>query len=81
MAAGLEVIADGWRTGPSATMLVFTFEFVKMLLPWKSWRALAHTALGWTLWPLRYLDVYLLRSPYVHRLGNHCFIWLRKPPA
>ena len=32
MAGGLEVIASmGWRTGPTATMLVFTLEYVKML--------------------------------------------------
>jgi len=81
MASGLEVISTGWRTGPAATMLVFTFEFAKMLLPWRWWRVIAHAALGWTLWPLRYLDLYLLRSPYAQRLGNHCYVWLRKPSA
>lgn len=81
MRSGLEEVAAGWRTGPAATMLVFIFEFAKMLLPWRWWRVLAHAVLGWTLWPLRYLDLYLLRSPYVHRLGNHCYIWLRKPGA
>lgn len=81
MSSGLEVVATGWRTGPTATMLVFTLEYVKLLLPWRWWRVLSHAVLGWTLWPLRYLDLYLLRSPYVHRLGNHCFIWLRKPAA
>ena len=79
MSGGLEVIASGWRTGPTATMLVFTIEFAKMLLPWRWWRILAHGVLGWTLWPLRYLDLYLLRADYGYRLGNHCYIWLRKP--
>jgi hypothetical protein len=81
LAGGLEVVEAGWRTGPAATMLVFTLEFAKLLLPWRWWRALAHGALGWTLWPLRYLDVWLLRAPYAERLGNHCYVWLRKPGA
>ena len=81
MAGGMEVMGTGWRTGPAATMLVFAIEFAKMLLPWQWWRVLAHGLFGWILWPLRYLDLYLFRSAYVHRLGNHCFIWLRKPPA
>jgi SAM-dependent methyltransferase len=74
----LEVVADGWRTGPAATMLVFTLEFAKLLLPWRWWRILAHGVLGWLLFPLRYLDLLLLRSPYAARLGNHCYLWLRK---
>ncbi len=56
MAGGLRVVAEGWRTGPTATMLVFTLEYVKLWLPWRWWRALAHGALGWLLFPLRYLD-------------------------
>jgi len=81
MAGGLEVVAEGWRTGPAATMLVFTIEFAKMLLPFRWWRSLAHVVLTWTLWPLRYLDLYLRRQPYAHRLGNHCYLWLRRPTS
>lgn len=79
LAAAFEVVDAGWRTGPAATMLVFSLEFAKLLLPWRWWRILAHGVLGWLLWPLRYLDVWLLRTPYAARLGNHCYIWLRKP--
>jgi SAM-dependent methyltransferase len=78
LAAGMEVAAEGWRTGPTATMLVFTLEYCKLLLPWRWWRVLAHGVLGWLLWPLRYLDVPLLRSGRAGRLGNHCYLWLRK---
>lgn len=74
----LEIVDSGWRTGPAATMIVFTLEFAKLLLPWKWWRALAHGVLGWILWPLRYLDLWLLRMPYAERLGNHCYLWARK---
>jgi SAM-dependent methyltransferase len=79
MAAGLEVVAEGWRTGPSATMSVFLLEYAKLLLPWRAWRAFAHGVLGWLLFPLRYLDLVLFRSPYAGRMGNHCYLWLRKP--
>ena len=80
MRGGMEVVAEGWRTGPTATMLVFTIEYAKLLLPWRAWRALAHGVLGWLLFPLRYLDWALLRSPAANRIGNHCYLWLRKRP-
>ncbi len=79
LARGMEVVAEGWRTGPAATLLLFTIEFWKGLLPWRWWRGLAHGLLGWTLFPFRYLDLLLLRSPGARRLGNHCYLWLRKP--
>jgi SAM-dependent methyltransferase len=79
LARGLEPVAEGWRTGPTASMLVFSIEYVKLLLPWKAWRALAHGVLGWVLFPLRYLDLWLLRTGRANRLGNHCYLWVRKP--
>ena len=79
LSSGLEVVAEGWRTGPTATLLVFTIEYVKMLLPWRAWRVAAHGILGWVLFPLRYLDLLLMRSPAAGRIGNHCYLWLRKP--
>ncbi len=78
---GMDVVATGWRTGPAATLLITVFEFAKMLLPWKWWRVAAHGVLGWLLFPLRYFDVWLWNSPYVGRIGNHCYVWLRKQGA
>ncbi len=75
----LEVVAEGWRTGPTATMLVFTLEYVKLWFPWHWWRVFAHGVLGWILFPLRYLDLLFLKTPRAGRLGNHCYLWLRKP--
>jgi hypothetical protein len=75
----MEVVAEGWRTGPAATVLVFFLEFWKGLLPWRWWRVLVHGFLGWTLFPFRYLDLLLLRSKGTARIGNHCYVWLRKP--
>ena len=74
----VEVIAEGWRTGPTATMLVFTLEFVKLWFPWRWWRVLAHGVLGWVLFPLRYLDLLFLDTPRAGRMGNHCYLWVRK---
>jgi SAM-dependent methyltransferase len=79
LACGMEVVAEGWRTGPTATLLVFTLEYAKMLLPSRAWRVIAHGVLGWLLFPLRYVDLVLLRSKDAGRLGNHCYMWLRKP--
>jgi hypothetical protein len=58
---------------------VFTLEWAKLLLPWRAWRAAAHFTLGWLLWPLRYLDTPLLKTAAAGRIGNHCYVWFRKP--
>ena len=79
LARGLEVQAEGWRTGPTATLLVFIIEYFKLLTPWRWWRVLMHGVLGWALFPLRYADLLLLRMPATGRIGNHCYLWLRKP--
>lgn len=78
LAGPLEVVAEGWRTGPTATLLVMTIEYVKLLLPFRVWRIAVHGVCGWLLFPLRYLDLLLLRAPAAGRIGNHCYVWLRK---
>jgi len=79
LAGSLEVVAEGWRTGPTATLLVIGIEYVKLLLPFRAWRAASHLLCGWLLFPLRYADLLLLRSADARRIGNHCYLWLRKP--
>jgi SAM-dependent methyltransferase len=79
MAGCMEVAAEGWRTGPTATLLVFLIEYAKLLFPWRAWRVAAHGVLGWLLFPLRYVDLLLLRSDRAGRIGNHCYLWLKKP--
>ena len=74
----LDIIAQGWRTGPTATLLLVFLEYVKLLFPWRAWRVIGHGVLGWILFPFRYLDLLLLRSQRVGVIGNHCYIWLRK---
>ena len=78
LAGPMEVVAEGWRTGPTATLLVTAIEYVKLLLPFRVWRAVAHVACGWVVFPLRYLDLLLFRAPAAGRIGNHCYLWLRK---
>jgi hypothetical protein len=79
LAGKLEVVATGWRSGPTATLLIVVLEYVKLWLPWRPLRVLAHGLLGWLLFPLRYLDLLLWKTPRAARLGNHCYVWLRKP--
>lgn len=78
LAGNLEVVAEGWRTGPTATLLVFFLEYLKVWLPWRPARIVAHGIFGWLLFPLRYLDLILFHSPRSGQIGNHCFLWLRK---
>ena len=81
LAGPLDVVAAGWRTGPTATLLVFVIEYVKQLLPFRWWRGVSHFACGWVLFPLRYADLLLFRSSGLHHMGNHCYLWLQKPPS
>jgi SAM-dependent methyltransferase len=76
---GFEVVKTGWRTGPTATLLIVILEYAKTVLPWGPLPAIVHGVLGWVLFPFRYVDVLLRRSARAHRIGNHCYIWLRKP--
>ena len=78
MAGSLEVVEEGWRTGPTGTMILFTLEYFKMWLPWRAWRVAVHFLLGWLLAPFRYLDRFLMRTPRAGQIGNTCYIWLRK---
>jgi hypothetical protein len=78
MGGNFAVVAEGWRTGPTATILVFVIEYAKLMMPWRWWRVLAHGLFGWLLFPLRYLDLFLMNSRHVGRIGNHCYIWFQK---
>jgi len=81
MSGGLTVVASGWRTGPTATLLVFLLEYVKLWFSSRTGRALAHGILGWLIFPARYLDLLLFGKPEAGRLGNHCYLWVQKPVA
>jgi SAM-dependent methyltransferase len=74
----LEVTSIGWRTGPTATLLAFLLEYLKLWFPNRTLKKAAYAAAGWLLFPLRYLDWLLLRSPDAAQMGNHCYVWARK---
>ena len=78
LVAPLEVVSSGWRTGPTSTMLVFALEYAKLWFKRRTLKRAVHFALGWLLFPLRYLDALLLRKPDAGQIGNHCYVWARK---
>ncbi|MFZ0429128.1 MAG: methyltransferase domain-containing protein [Acidobacteriota bacterium] len=75
---GLHCVSSGWRTGPAATWIAFTLEFVKAWSEARWWRGLVHFLLGWLLFPVRYVDAVLIARPSADRLGNHAFIYAVK---
>ncbi len=75
--AEFDVESCGVRTGPTATLLTFALDYVKVVSP----RALARPAyalVGWIVWPLRYLDLWLYRRPAAHVLANSIYAFARK---
>jgi SAM-dependent methyltransferase len=73
-----ELVDIGLRTGPTATLLTFVLEYVKIVSP-RRLRKAAYGVCGWLLWPLRYLDVWLIQRPEAAVLGNHVYALVRKP--
>lgn len=72
-------VSSGWLSGPTATWLVMTLEYAKSWFTGRTMRGAVHFTLGWLLFPLRYLDAVLLRRPGVRRIGNHHYLFVRKP--
>ena len=73
-----EIIDIGLRTGPTTTLLSFMLEYAKMISP-RPFRKVAYGVSCWLLWPLRYLDVWLMQRPEATIMGNHVYALLRKP--
>jgi SAM-dependent methyltransferase len=73
-----DIIDLGLRTGPTATLLTFMLEYVKLLNP-PQLRKVAYGIVGWLVWPFRYLDYWLLKRPDALVLGNHLYALVRKP--
>ena len=75
---GFECLDCGVRTGPTATMLAFVLDYLKLWMPGRAAGKAAYAAAGWLLFPLRYLDLLLLRRSDAHILANHIYILARK---
>ena len=73
-----ELIHVGVRTGPTATMLAFLLEYAKLLAP-TALRRPVHLIVGWSLWPARYLDYWMMRHEQAHILANNFYALVRKP--
>jgi len=76
---------SGIRTGPTVTMLTFLTYYVKIFLPVHGGspvrRALNRIivgAVGWAIFPLKYLDAWMNRLPTAHVLANHLYVIARK---
>ncbi len=73
-----EIVDIGIRTGPTATLLAFMIEYAKMLSPGPLQKPV-YAMLGWIIWPLRYLDLWLNRKANAQILANHIYALVRKP--
>lgn len=78
LCADFEIIGQGWRSGPTATWLVFTLEYLKSWFPGQCWRQAVHFVFGWLFFPLRYLDIVLLRRERARQIGNHHYLYALK---
>src|SRR5437867_3375661 len=83
--AGFHDVEVGIRTGPTTTMLTFLTYYLKLILPvhggnslHRNFNRLIVGALGWAMFPLKYLDVWLNRLPTAHVLANHFYVVARK---
>jgi SAM-dependent methyltransferase len=72
-----DVLDQGIRTGPTATMLSFVCGYCRIMAPSSLGRA-AYAAANWMLWPVRYLDRWLNRKPNAHILANAIYIVVEK---
>lgn len=75
--SGFDIVATGVRTGPTATLLTFLLEYVKVISP-RPLKRMAYAAAGWVVWPLRHLDMLLYRRPDAHVLANSIYAVARK---
>lgn len=77
---GFEIVDEGFLTGPTATLLTFFLEYVRLWVP-ERMAPVAYAAAGWIVWPARYLDLWLNRWPRAHMLANTIWAVGRKPAA
>lgn len=75
--AQFEIIDVGVRAGPTATLLSFFLEYLKLPFGGTVGKAI-YAAAGWIVWPLRYLDVWLNRKPNAQVLAHAIFVLAQK---
>jgi SAM-dependent methyltransferase len=72
-----EIVDVGVRAGPTATLISFFLEYLKLPFAGVFGKTL-YAAAGWILWPLRYLDLWLNTTPRAHVLAHAVYILARK---
>jgi hypothetical protein len=85
MFAAFAEVEIGIRTGPTVTMLTFLTYYLKLILPIhgrstirRSINRLIVGAIGWTIFPLKYLDIWLNHVPGADVLANHLYVVARR---
>jgi SAM-dependent methyltransferase len=75
----------GIRTGPTTTMLTFAVYYSKLIFPVhggrplrRSLNRLAAGAIGWAIYPFKFLDAWINRLPHADVLANHLYLTARK---
>jgi SAM-dependent methyltransferase len=83
--SGFADVEIGIRTGPTVTMLTFLIYYMKIFLPVhggvparRAFNRLVCGGVGWAIWPLKYLDVWLNALPGAHVLANHFYVVARR---
>jgi SAM-dependent methyltransferase len=81
MFADFSKVEIGIRTGPTVTMLIFLTYYVKLILPVhggstfrRGFNRLIVGAIGWAIFPIKYLDVWLNRVSGAEVLANHLYV-------
>jgi SAM-dependent methyltransferase len=78
LVSSFDLLDIGVRTGPTATLLTFLLEYVKLLVP-SRFATAAYGVVGWVLWPARYIDRWLLKSSRAHVMANSIYVLAVKP--
>ena len=72
------MVAEGWRTGPAATLLVFGNRVRERSLPWRWWREGTHVAARVAVISGAISGCMAAAAARAGRMGNHCYLWVKK---
>ena len=83
--SGYRDVCIGIRTGPTTTVLTFLTYYSKLIFPVhggnqirRGFNRLVAGALGWAMYPFKYLDKWINRLPQASVLANHFYVEAKK---